>query len=100
MINGKNQWCSSRSICSQGRRRDSKNEVAVYVKSVLKLIFNYVGGTEYGSAASFREITRAIVRDTREILSVPVPIKFSEFPEPIFIGLPTFLGRTWFISVC
>jgi malate dehydrogenase len=70
-----------------------KNEIASYVKSVSKLIVDNLGGTEYGPAASFRDITRAITKNTNEILSVATPIKFEEIPESIFVGIPTQLGN-------
>lgn len=72
----------------------SKDEVTSYVKAVSKQIVDNIGGTECGPAASFRDITRAIVKNTNEILSIAVPMKFSEFPEPVLVGLPTHLGKT------
>ncbi|MEM2129507.1 MAG: malate dehydrogenase [Candidatus Bathyarchaeia archaeon] len=70
-----------------------KDEIASYVKSISKVIVDNIGGTEYGPAASFREITRAIVQNTNEILSIAAPVKFEDLPEPIFVGLPTHLGN-------
>lgn len=64
------------------------------MKSISKLIVDNIGGTEYGPAASFRDITRAIVKNTNEILSIAIPIKFKEIPEPTFAVLPTYLGRS------
>ncbi len=37
-----------------------KNEIESYIKNVSKFIVDNIGGTEYGPAASFRDITRAI----------------------------------------
>jgi malate dehydrogenase len=71
----------------------NKNEVDNYVKTVSKLIIDSIGGTEYGPAASFRDITRAIVENTGEILSVATQNKFEEIPEPIFVGTPIHLGQ-------
>jgi malate dehydrogenase len=71
-----------------------KNEIESYVKSVSKLIIDKIGGTEYGPAASFRDITRAIIKNTNEVLSIATPIKFEDTPEPTFVGTPTYLGRT------
>jgi malate dehydrogenase len=71
-----------------------KEEIASYVKSVSKLIVDCIGGTEYGPAASFRDITRAIVKDTREVLSIATPFKVEEIHEPVFAGIPTRLGSS------
>jgi malate dehydrogenase len=71
-----------------------KHEIMSYVKEVSKFIIENIGGTEYGPAASFRDITRAIANNTGEILSVATPIKFAEIPEPIFVGIPVHLGLT------
>lgn len=70
-----------------------KCDVDSYVKNVSKFIVDNVGGTEYGPAASFRDITRAIVGNTEEILSVATPTKMAEIPEPVFVGIPVRLGR-------
>ena len=71
-----------------------RGEIASYVKAVSKFIVDNIGGTEYGPAASFRDITRAITNDTYEILSVSTPIRFVEIPEPVFVGMPVHLGLT------
>jgi malate dehydrogenase len=71
-----------------------KYEVMSYVKAVSRFIIDNIGGTEYGPAASFTDITRAITNNTNEILSVGTPIKFEGTPEAIFIGTPTHLGQT------
>ena len=68
-----------------------KNLISSYVKSVSKLISNNIGGTEYGPAASFRDITRAIIKDSKEIVSIAAPTKFKEIPVPIHVGIPTSL---------
>jgi malate dehydrogenase len=69
-----------------------KNEITSYVKEVSKFIIENIGGTEYGPAASFRDITKAIVNNTSEILSVATPFEFIEIPVPVFVGLPVHLG--------
>jgi malate dehydrogenase len=71
-----------------------KHEITSYVKEVSKFIIDNIGGTEYGPAASFRDITRAITNNTDEILPVSTPIRFAEIPEPIFVGVPVHLGLT------
>jgi malate/lactate dehydrogenase len=71
----------------------SKNEIDSYLKTVSKFIVDNVGGTEYGPAASFRDITRAIVGDTNEVLSIAAPVKFEDISEPTFVGVPTRLGK-------
>jgi malate dehydrogenase len=64
-----------------------------YVKSVSKLIVNNIGGTEYGPSASFRDIVRAIVRNTKEVLPVATPMKVNGLPEPVFVSVPLKLGN-------
>jgi malate dehydrogenase len=69
-----------------------KNEITSYIKTVSKLIVDNIGGTEFGPAASFRDITRAVANNTQEILSVSTPMKFVEISEPTFVGMPIQLG--------
>ena len=70
-----------------------RNEIASYVKSVSKLIIDNIGGTEFGPAASFRDIVRAITKNTNELFSIAAPFKFEEIPDPTFVGIPTRLGQ-------
>ena len=70
-----------------------KIDVESYVKSVSKQIIDNIGGTEFGPAASFRDITRAIVKNTDEILSIATPMKLEQIPEPVFVGLPIHVGN-------
>jgi malate dehydrogenase len=69
-----------------------KKEIDTYIKHVSKFIVDNIGGTEYGPAASFRDITRAIVKNTNEILPVAIPIELPEIPEAILVGIPVHLG--------
>ena len=71
----------------------NKHDVDSYVKNVSKFIVDNIGGTEYGPAASFRDITRAIVGNTEELLSVATPTRMEDIPEPVFVGLPVKLGQ-------
>jgi malate dehydrogenase len=68
-----------------------KEEIADYVKSVSKTIIDNIGGTEFGPAASFRDIVRAIVRNTNEVLPVATPMNLG-LPEPVFVSVPLKLG--------
>jgi len=70
-----------------------KNRIDSYLKTVSKFIVDNIGGTEYGPAASFRDVTRAIVRNTNEVLSIAAPIKFEDIYEPTFVGVPTHVGQ-------
>ncbi|MGB9854777.1 MAG: malate dehydrogenase [Candidatus Bathyarchaeales archaeon] len=70
-----------------------KEKVSSYVKMVSKSIVDNIGGTEYGPAASFRDIVRAIVNNTCEFLSVAAPMKIKEIPEPVFVSVPRRLGK-------
>jgi malate dehydrogenase len=72
----------------------SKNELEGYVKSVSKLIVDNIGGTEFGPAASFRDITRAIISNTNEILPVSTPTTFDVLGEPAFVSVPLHLGSS------
>jgi malate dehydrogenase len=72
----------------------SKSEIESYVKSVSKVIVDNIGGTEYGPAASFRDIARAITKNTGEILSIATPIRFDAISEPVFVGVPLHLGQS------
>ncbi|MCX8150100.1 MAG: hypothetical protein N3D85_01125 [Candidatus Bathyarchaeota archaeon] len=70
----------------------SKTEIASYMKDVSKLIVDNIGATEFGPAASFRDIIRAIIEDTRQILSVAAP--FKECSDTTFVGMPRPVGKT------
>ena len=65
-----------------------------YVKDVSKFIVDSIGGTEYGPAASFLEIVRAIAKDTKETLAVATPMKFDEIPKPVHVSVPLALGAS------
>jgi len=67
-------------------------DIESYIRNVSKFIVDNIGGTEYGPAASFRDITRAVVNNTNEILPVATPIRLAENPEPTFVGVPVHLG--------
>jgi malate dehydrogenase len=71
-----------------------KEELDSYVKSVSKLIVDNIGGTEFGPAASFRDIVRAIVKNTNELLPVAAPTKFEDLPDPVFVSVPLKIGKT------
>ena len=71
-----------------------KDEVESYMKTISKFVIDNIGGTEYGPAASFRDIVRAIVKNTREIVSVATPMKFEGIFEPVFVGTPVKLGHS------
>lgn len=70
----------------------SKLEIESYVRAVPKSIVDNMGATEFGPAASFRDITRAIIEDTRQVLSVAAP--FKEDSDETFVGIPRPVGRT------
>ena len=59
-----------------------------------EFIVDNVGGTEFGPAASFRDITRAIVNNTDEVLSVDVPMSFPNMSEPGYVSIPVRMGWT------
>ncbi len=70
-----------------------KNEIEAYVKSVSKHIVDNIGATEFGPAASFRDITRAIVQNTNEVLPIAAPVVFEGFPEATCVSVPRPLGN-------
>jgi malate dehydrogenase len=72
----------------------SKDEVEVYIKNVSKSIVDNIGATEFGPAASFRDITRAIINNTNEIFPVSSPRVFDELSEPVFVSVPLHLGSS------
>jgi malate dehydrogenase len=71
-----------------------RESIESYVKSVSKLIVDNLGGTEFGPAASFRDIVRAIVKDSNELLSVATPMSFDGIPEPVHVSVPVELGKS------
>ncbi len=71
-----------------------KYVVEDYIKSVTRFIIDNVGGTEYGPAAAFRDIVKSIVEDERNIFPIDVPIRFDSIPEPVYVSVPTRLGRS------
>jgi malate/lactate dehydrogenase len=81
-----------------GKQAVSKRDVESYIKTVSKFIVDNIGGTEFGPAVSFRDITRAIVRDTKETLAIASPVKMAGIREPIFVSVPVRLG--WKIESC
>ena len=70
----------------------NKNDIGSYMKNVSKYIVDNIGGTEYGPAASFRDITRAIVKNTKEILAVATLTRLAGVPELTMVGMPVSLG--------
>jgi malate dehydrogenase len=70
----------------------NKHDIESYIKNVSKFIVDNIGGTEFGPAASFRDITRAVVNNTNDILPVATPTRLAENPIPIFVGVPVHLG--------
>jgi malate/lactate dehydrogenase len=60
---------------------------------VSKTIVDNIGGTEFGPAVSFRDITRAIVNNTNQIIPIAAPREFEDIPEPIFVSIPRQLGK-------
>jgi malate dehydrogenase len=72
----------------------SEEDIEDYVKSVSKLIVDNIGGTEFGPAASFRDIVKSIVRDANEVLPVAAPMKFDGLPGSVFVSVPLRLGNS------
>ncbi len=71
-----------------------KDEIEIYVKTISKLIVDNIGATEFGPAASFRDIISAIINNTKEIIPVSTPMLFDGISEPVFVSVPIHLGTT------
>jgi malate dehydrogenase len=71
----------------------NKQEVVEYVRGVSKKLVDIIGATEFGPAAGFRDIVRAIIQDKREMISIANSIKFTELPEAVNISIPTLVGE-------
>lgn len=71
-----------------------KNFIEDYIKSITRFIIDNVGGTEYGPAAAFRDIVKSIVDDKKNVFPIDVPIRFDNLPEPVYVSVPTRLGRS------
>ena len=74
-------------------KKINKNEVIDYVRGVSKKLVDIIGATEYGPAAGFRDIIRAIVQDKKEMISIANSIKFKEIPESVNVSIPTIVGK-------
>ena len=79
-------WCKERGM------KLNKSEIELYIKKVSRIIIEGVGGTEYGPAASFSRIIRAVIKNTDEILPIATPMKFKSLPEPVWVSVPIKLG--------
>lgn len=71
-----------------------KTVIDSYMKDVSKTIIDNIGGTEFGPAASFRDIAGAIINNTNEIIPIAAPQEFEDLPEPVFVSIPRKLGKT------
>jgi len=69
-----------------------KNSIEYYVKKISSQIINAIGGTEYGPAAAFRDIVKAIALNRDEVLSIATPMKFSDIPIPVHVSIPIRVG--------
>jgi len=66
-----------------------KEAVISYVRSVSKKIVDIIGGTEFGPAAAFRDISRTILLNRGEMYSVSVSVRLPGVPEEVNVGIPT-----------
>lgn len=79
---------------SKSSRELDRSVIEAYMKEITRFVIDSVGGTEYGPAASFRDIVRAIVEDRKEILPIATLTKFREIPEPVYVSVPLWLGSS------
>jgi malate dehydrogenase len=76
------------------RKSINKQEIEYYVKFVSKFILDNIGATEYGPAASFRDIVRSMVFDTNELLAIATEILIEGISDPVFVSVPIKLGKS------
>ena len=76
-----------------GKKLD-KQDIENYVKNISKQIIDNIGGTEFGPAASFRDIFRAMVLDTNEILPIASETIVEGITYPVFISIPINVGKS------
>jgi malate dehydrogenase len=86
-------WHIDEYLAETGKKLD-RDAAAAYVRGVSKQIVDTVGATEFGPAAGFRDIARAILTDSGDLISFATPRKFPELPEPVHVSVPTFLGAS------
>jgi malate dehydrogenase len=67
-------------------------EVVKYIRGISKQVVDIVGATEFGPAAGFRDVVRAILMDRRELMSISNSMKFPELPEAVHVSVPTVVG--------
>lgn len=72
----------------------NRKDVEQYVIDVGMSVLDQIGATEFGPAASFRDIVRAIVKNTDEILPVDIPMSFPSIPGPGYVSVPVTMGWT------
>ena len=85
---------SVESYISSTGKAFSRMALDAYMKEISKAIVDNIGGTEYGPAASFRDIARAIIKDTRETLAVATPQRFQGISEPVHVSVPLKIGSS------
>jgi len=65
-----------------------------YVKEVSRQIITFLGGTRYGPAGSFIEITRGILLNTGKVTSYSRLMKFETTPEPVYVTVPARIAKS------
>jgi len=70
----------------------NRGEVVEYVRGVSKQLVDFIGGTEVGPAAGFRDIVRSILQDRGEVYSVAQSLKLPGLPEEVNVNVPTRVG--------
>ena len=71
----------------------NREGVVKYVRAVSKQLVDIIGATEFGPAAGFRDIIKAILKDEKKLISFALPHKFKSLPETIHCSVPTTLGK-------
>jgi malate dehydrogenase len=70
----------------------AKSDIESYMKHISYFVIEGIGGTEFGPAATFADLTNAIVNNTDQLISVGTPMRFESIPEQVHVGCPIRLG--------
>jgi malate dehydrogenase len=78
-------------LSDSGKKLD-REEVTKYVRGISKQLVDVIGATEFGPAAGFRDVIRAIIKDRRELMSISDSIKLPGLPIAVNVSIPTLVG--------
>ena len=70
-----------------------KNKIFRYVRDIAAKIIAKQGATLWGPAGAFVHVVRGMMLNTGAILSYARPYKFDNVPEPVYLTVPSRIGR-------